>query len=135
VRNGWNRLSDYGYRDEEGYFWYVARSDDLIKTRSYRIDPNEVERVILDHPHVAEVAVIGLPDEMRGQRPVAFVVPGAREEPGEQLRRSILSSLRARLAEYKIPDEIIFLESLPRNSQGQLLRRVLRDHVRRGEGE
>lgn len=133
VRNGWNRLSDYGYRDQDGYYWYVARSDDLIKTRSYRIDPNEVEQAIAVHPHVREVAVIGLPDEMRGQRPVAYVVPGQREEPGEQLRRSILASLRDRLADYKIPDQILFVESLPRNAQGHLLRRALREQLRRQE--
>ena len=130
VRNGWNILSDYAYRDKDGYFWYVARSDDLIKTQSYRIDPNEVERIIGEHPNVADVAVIGLPDEMRGQRPVAYVVPSAREEPGEQLRRSILGSLRMRLAEYKIPNEVIFVDVLPRNSQGQLNRRALRERMR-----
>lgn len=130
VRNGWNLLNDYAYRDRDDYFWYVARSDDLIKTRSYRIDPVEVERVISEHPNVAEVAVIGLPDEMRGQRPVAYVVPSEREEPGEQLRRSILSSLRVRLAEYKIPSEVIFSEGLPRNTSGQVNRRALRERTR-----
>ncbi|MDQ4077166.1 MAG: GNAT family N-acetyltransferase [Chloroflexota bacterium] len=135
VHNGWNRLSDYAYVDSDGYYWYVARSDDLIKTRSYRIDPNEVERAIGEHPNVREVAVIGLPDDMRGQRPVAYVVPDEREEPGEQLRRSIMGILRDRLAEYKIPDEVIFVESLPRNAQGQLMRRVLRDQVRRQMAE
>ncbi len=135
VHNGWNRLNDYGYRDEDGHYWFVARTDDLIKTRSYRIDPNEVERAIRVHPHVQDVAVIGLPDEMSGQRPVAYVVPGQREEPGEQLRRSILSSLQTRLAEYKIPGEIVFVEELPRNAHGQLLRRMLREQLRRQGGE
>jgi 2-aminobenzoate-CoA ligase len=131
VRNGWNRLSDYGLVDEDGYYWFVSRSDDLIKTRGYRIDPSEVETALCEHPHVKESAVIGLHDEMRGQRPVAFVIPGEREEPSNVLAFSILESLPGRLADYKIPDEIIFVQELPRNPEGQLLRRVLRDQVRR----
>ncbi|MBA3531540.1 MAG: GNAT family N-acetyltransferase [Ardenticatenales bacterium] len=135
VRNGWNRLSDYSYMDPDGYYWFVARSDDLIKTRSYRIDPTEVEAAIQAHPRVSEVAVIGLPDEMRGQRPVAYIRPHEWEEAHSVLAQSILSSLRGRLAEYKMPDEVVFMkDALPRNAQGQLLRRVLRDQVRR-QGE
>jgi 2-aminobenzoate-CoA ligase len=130
VRNGWNRLADYGYVDADGFYWFVARSDDLIKTRSYRIDPQEVEQAIREHPHVQEVALIGVPDDMTGQRPVAYIVAGAREEPGEQLRRSILSSLQGRLANYKIPDEIVFLDTLPRTPQGRLSRRALRELIR-----
>jgi acyl-coenzyme A synthetase/AMP-(fatty) acid ligase len=66
---------DYAYKDDEGYFWYLSRSDDLIKTRSYRIDPNEVEAAICEYARIKEAAVIGLPDEMRGQRPLAYAVP------------------------------------------------------------
>lgn len=135
VHSGWNLLPDYCYADEEGYYWFVARSDDLIKTRSYRIDPNEVEAAIRDHPGVREVAVIGLPDAMRGQRPIAYVVPSDVEEAGPTLGRKIRESLGERLADYKIPDEVVFTDELPRNARGQLVRRVLREQVRRrGEG-
>lgn len=134
VRNGWNMPGDYAYMDNEGYFWFVARSDDLIKTRSYRIDPTEVEAAIREYPRVHSAAVIGLPDEMRGQRPVAYVVPHDAAEADPLMARSIIASLRGRLADYKIPDEVIFVDELPRNPHGHLMRRVLRDKVRR-QGE
>ncbi|MGH2544626.1 MAG: AMP-binding protein, partial [Ardenticatenaceae bacterium] len=135
VRGGWNRLADYGFVDADGYYWFVGRGDDLIKSRSYRIDPREVEQAIREHPHVRDVAIIGAPDEMAGQRPVAYVVPGEREEPGEPLRRSILASLQDRLAEYKIPDEIVFVDTLPRTPQGHISRRALREQLRQGMAE
>lgn len=131
VRNGWNMPGDYAYKDAEGYFWYVSRSDDLIKTRSYRIDPNEVEAAICEYPRIKEAAVIGLPDEMRGQRPVAYAVPFDPLEADELMARAIINSLKGRVADYKIPDEVIFVDDLPRNAQGQLLRRTLREKVRR----
>lgn len=130
VRNGWNVPGDFAYMDSDGYFWFVARSDDLIKTRSYRIDPTEVEAAIMEYPRVQDVAVIGLPDEMRGQRPVAYVVLHDQKEAEPMTARAIITSLRGRLGDYKLPDEVIFVETLPRNAQGQLLRRLLRDRVR-----
>ncbi|HEX8680861.1 MAG TPA: GNAT family N-acetyltransferase [Ardenticatenaceae bacterium] len=131
VQNGWNLLPDFCYADEEDYFWFVARSDDLIKTRSYRIDPNEVEAAIRDHASVREVAVIGLPDAMRGQRPVAYAVLNDPDEARPRLGREIIAALHDRLADYKIPDEVVFVDELPRNPQGDLMRRVLREQVRR----
>ena len=116
--------------DSDGYFWFVALSDDLIKTRSYRIAPTEVEAAIMEYPRVRDVAVIGLPDDMRGQRPVAYVVLHDQKEAEPMTARAILASLRGRLGDYKLPDEVLFVENLPRNAQGQLLRRLLRDRSR-----
>lgn len=135
VRHGWNDVGDYAYCDEDGYFWFVARHDDVIKRGGYRIDPAEVEAALREHPLVADAAVVGLPDPLEGQRVHAFLVPKPGVEADDRLAAEILESLHGRLASYKIPSAATFVETLPRSSSGQLLRRRLRERMRRKSWE
>ena len=121
--DGWNRVGDYVYVDEEGYFWFISREDDVIKSSAYRIGPEEIETTIATHPAVADVGVIGVPDELRGQIAKAFVVL----KPGQAVTaEEIIAHCRDQIAIYKLPREVVFVNELPRTPTGKLLRRVLR---------
>lgn len=132
--HGWNHVGDYGYYDDDGYFWHVARQDDTIKSGGHRIDPAEVEAGLREHPSVADAAVIGLPDKIKGQRLHAFLVPKPGVRADESLAEDVLDGLDGRLATYKIPNSVAFIEALPRNGSGQLLRRLLRERMRQDNG-
>lgn len=120
---GWNLAGDFVYVDEDGYFWFVSREDDIIKSSGYRIGPEEIEVTIATHPAVADVGVIGVPDEVRGQIAKAFVVL----KPGEALTPDdLLAFLKGKIATYKLPREIVIVNELPRTATGKLLRRVLK---------
>ncbi|MFB7330514.1 AMP-binding protein [Streptomyces adustus] len=123
VRDGWNITGDTYVRDPEGYFRYVARADDMIISAGYNIAGPEVEDALLRHPDVVEAAVVGRPDEARGQVVVAYAVlrEGARAD-AEALRAFV----REELAPYKCPREIVFLDALPRTATGKLQRFRLR---------
>ena len=129
VGQGWNVVGDYARVDEEGYFWFVAREDDLIKSSGYRIGPDEVETVIATHPAVADVGVIGVPDPIRGQNTKAFVVLREGSTPSSALEQEIIDHCRRELAVYKLPREVEFVDAVPRTVTGKLLRRVLRERV------
>ncbi len=120
---GWNRAGDFVYVDEEGYFWFVSREDDIIKSSGYRIGPEEIEVTLAAHPAVSEVGVIGVPDEVRGQIAKAFVVlkPDQTLSPEE-----LLAFCKGKIATYKLPREIVIVNELPRTPTGKLLRRVLK---------
>jgi 2-aminobenzoate-CoA ligase len=121
--DGWNRAGDYVYYDENGYFWFVSREDDVIKSSAYRIGPEEIEITLATHPAVADAGVIGVPDEVRGQIAKAFVVlkPGRSVTSGE-----LIEYCKDKIARYKLPREVVFVNELPRTPTGKLLRRVLR---------
>jgi len=120
---GWNLAGDFVYVDEDGYFWFVSREDDIIKSSGYRIGPEEIEVTIATHPAIADVGVIGVPDEVRGQIAKAFVVL----KPGETLTPDdLLGFLKGKIATYKLPREIVIVNELPRTATGKLLRRVLK---------
>jgi 2-aminobenzoate-CoA ligase len=123
TKSGWNRAGDFVYVDDDGYFWFVSREDDIIKSSAYRIGPEEIETELATHPAVLDVGVIGVPDEIRGQIAKAFVVvkPGASTSPEE-----LLEFCRGKIAIYKLPREIVIVSELPRTPTGKLLRRVLR---------
>jgi 2-aminobenzoate-CoA ligase len=121
--DGWNRAGDYVYVDEEGYFWFVSREDDVIKSSAYRIGPEEIEVTLNAHPAVAEAAVIGVPDEVRGQIAKAFVVL---KEGQTVSSEALIEFCRGKIATYKMPREIEVVAELPRTPTGKLLRRVLR---------
>ncbi|MGI5348262.1 AMP-binding protein [Streptomyces sp. CA-250714] len=127
VRDGWNLTGDTYVRDTEGYFRFVARADDMIISAGYNISGPEVEEVLLRHPDVCEVAVVGAPDEHRGQLVVAHVVPapGVPSDSGtaERLRRFA----KAELAPYKCPRRFVFTTALPRTPTGKLQRYRLRE--------
>jgi|GEM_PF-112695 len=126
IWNGWNRVGDYVYRDEDGYFWFVSREDDIIKSSGYRIGPEEVEMAIAGHPAVLDVGVIGVPHPVRGQDAKAFVVLKPGYEPTEALAQELMDFGRGKVAIYKLPRQIEFVKELPRTPTGKLLRRILR---------
>jgi 2-aminobenzoate-CoA ligase len=125
VQGGWNVTGDTYRADEQGYFWYVARSDDMIVSAGYNIAAPEVENALYAHPAVQECAVVGVPCEERGQRVKAFVVPAGRD-PDEALARELQDHVKAVIAPYKYPRDVEFVEALPKTATGKLQRFALR---------
>ena len=125
--DGWNVTGDTYRKDEDGYFWYLARSDDMIISSGYNIAAPEVENALLSHPAVQECAVIGATDAERGQIVKAFVVvsPGYDGEPG--LAGLLKDHVKATIAPYKYPREIAFVDALPKTATGKLQRYALRE--------
>lgn len=134
VWNGWNRVGDFVYRDEDGYFWFVSREDDIIKTSGYRVGPEEIEETIKQHPAVADVGVVGVPDPVRGQNAKAFVVLKPGYTPEQVRPEDIIEFCRGKIATYKLPREVEFVADLPRTPTGKLLRRLLRAQVEQPAG-
>ena len=126
-REGWYFTQDIAYVDADGYFWYVSRSDDLIKSRAYLISPKEVESALLEHPAVLEAAVVGIPDPQIGARVKAFVALRAGHAGSDVLAEEIRDYVREVIAPYKVPHQIEFMLELPKTPNGKILRRVLRD--------
>ena len=126
-QNGFYYTGDKAYMDEDGYFWFIGRDDDVIKSSGYRIGPFEVESALLEHPAVQESAVIGSPDVIRGLVVKAFIVlkPGYR--PSESLVKDIQRHVKRVTAPYKYPREIEFVESLPKTISGKIKRHELRE--------
>ncbi len=122
----WYLTGDLARRDENGYFWFVGRGDDVIKTSGHLVGPFEVESVLMEHPAVAEAGVVGLPDEVAGQRIKAFVLLAPGREPSEELRRELLGHARRRLGPTVAPRDIAFRSDLPHTSSGKIMRRLLR---------
>jgi acetyl-CoA synthetase len=122
----WHLTGDLGYRDEEGYYWFKARDDDVILTAGYRVGPGEVESAILEHPDVEQVGVVGVPDETRGEIIKAYVQPVAGTAGDDELRAEIRDLVRENLAKYEYPREIEFVEGLPTTTTGKIQRRKLR---------
>ena len=123
---GWYLSGDLAMRDADGYFWYHARTDDMIISSGYNIAAPEVEDALQRHPCVAECAVIGEPDDARGQIVKAFVVLKPDGEPGEAMARSLQDFVKQRIAPYKYPRAIAFVPSLPRTQTGKVQRYKLR---------
>jgi 2-aminobenzoate-CoA ligase len=126
VLDGWNLTGDAYRMDEDGYFWYQARTDDMIISAGYNIAGPEVEGVLLEHAAVAECGVVGLPDEERGQVVSAFIVLREGSEPGDALVKELQEWVKARIAPYKYPRRITFVDALPRTQTGKLQRFRLR---------
>jgi acetyl-CoA synthetase len=123
----WLKTGDLGVADEDGYLWFQARADDLINSAGYRIGPGEIEDCLLRHDAVAMVAVVGVPDELRGQVVKAYIEVAPGYEPGEPLADEIKQFVRTRLAAHEYPRQIEFIEALPMTSTGKIRRNVLRD--------
>ena len=123
----WHLTGDLGSRDEEGYCWFKSRDDDVIITSGYRVGPGEVENAILDHPDVAQVGVVGVPDETRGERIKAFVQPVEGVAGDDALREAIRDLVRDRLARYEYPRDVAFVDELPQTTTGKIQRRKLRE--------
>jgi len=123
---GWYIAGDQAYKDEDGYFWFLGRADDVIKTSGERLGPFEVESALIEHPAVAEAGVIGKPDELRGEIVKAFLVLRPGFQASEKLKDEITQFVKTRLAYYAYPREIEFVESLPKTRSGKIMRRVLK---------
>lgn len=126
----WFTTGDAAYRDDDGYFWFVGRADDVIISSGYRIGPFEVESTLLEHDAVAEVAVVGVPDEQRGERVKAFLVPVEGVSPGEDTADDVRAFVKERLAEHAYPRDIEFVDDLPKTSSGKIRRIELRERER-----
>lgn len=124
--DGWYLTGDLAMRDADGYYWFVGRADDLIKSSGHLIGPFEVESVLIEHPAVAEAAVIGVPDETAGEVVKAFVTLKAGFEASETLERELRGNARKRLGPAVAPREIVFRDRLPSTRSGKIMRRLLR---------
>ncbi|MBS2539205.1 AMP-binding protein [Catenulispora sp. NF23] len=127
VRDGWNYTGDTYIRDPDGYFWYQARSDDMIISSGYNIAGPEVENALLRHPSVLEAGVIGTPDPDRGQLVTAFVVLRPEAPAGQAAVKDLQEFVKARIAPYKYPRSVHIVDALPRTNTGKLQRFKLRD--------
>jgi acetyl-CoA synthetase len=123
---GWYRTGDLARRDADGWYWFLGRGDDVIKSAGHLIGPFEVERVLMEHDAVVEAGVIGVPDEMAGQRIKAFVVLARGAEPDPALTRELLGFARKRLGPAVAPKEIEVRDALPHTRSGKVMRRLLR---------
>ncbi len=125
-RSGWMTIGDLARRDPDGYFWFEGRVDDVIKSAGYRIGPFEVESAILNHASVAEAAVVGKPDALRGQIVKAYVVLKRGVTPYPGLETEIIEVVKSRLGRHQYPREVEFLDQLPKTETGKIQRFVLR---------
>ncbi|MGA8051930.1 MAG: acetate--CoA ligase [Burkholderiales bacterium] len=125
-RDGWYLTGDLAKRDADGYYWFVGRADDVIKSAGHLIGPFEVESVLMEHPAVAEAGVIGKPDPVVGEVVKAFVSLKKDFAPSESLNMELLGHARRRLGAAVAPKEIAFLDSLPRTRSGKIMRRLLK---------
>jgi len=123
---GFYLTGDLARRDADGYYWFVGRADDVIKTMGHLIGPFEVESALLEHPAVAEAAVIGKPDPVAGELVKAFVALKSGVTPDEALQRDLLGFARTRLGAVVAPKEIAFLPTIPRTRSGKIMRRLLK---------
>ena len=125
-QHGWYNTGDKAVKDEEGYFTFVGRGDDIIKASGYRIGPFEVESVIQEHPACAENAVVASPDPIRGEIVKAFIVLAPGYKPSDKLAQEIQDFVKLRTSPYKYPREIEFMDELPKTVSGKIKRAVLR---------
>jgi acetyl-CoA synthetase len=123
---GWYLSGDIVRRDADGYYWFVGRGDDLIKSAGHLIGPFEVETALREHPAIDDVAVIGKPDPVAGEVVKAFVQLAEGSQPGEEQRRALLGFARERLGAAVAPREFDFVDSVPHNRSGKVMRRLLK---------
>ncbi len=125
--DGYYYTGDIAWCDEDGYYWYVGRADDMIKSSGYRIGPFEVESSLMEHPSVLEVAVTAVPDEIRGQIVKATIVLAKGYEGSDELIKELQNHVKATTAPYKYPRIIEFVEELPKTSSGKIMRTKIRE--------
>jgi acetyl-CoA synthetase len=131
-RGPWCLLGDVAVKDEQGYFWFQGRDDDIISSAGYRIGPGEVEECLMKHPAVALAGVIGSPDPVRGEIVTAFIVPAAGYEPSPALAAEIQMFVKERLAAHEYPRKVRFVSSMPMTVTGKIRRKDLRELDRTG---
>ena len=118
---------DGARRDADGYFWLMGRVDDVINVSGHRLGTMEVESALVAHPKVAEAAVVGRPDEMKGQAIAAFVTLEGGSEPSEELKQELRQWVAKEIGALARPDDLRFAETLPKTRSGKIMRRLLRD--------
>ncbi|MBR6633500.1 MAG: AMP-binding protein, partial [Clostridia bacterium] len=123
--DGYYHTGDTAWRDEDGYFWYVGRVDDVIKSSGYRIGPFEIENVIMELPYVLECGVSAEPDEVRGQVVKASIVLVNGTEKTDELKKEIQEYVKQRTAPYKYPRVVVFRDELPKTTSGKIQRNKL----------
>jgi 2-aminobenzoate-CoA ligase len=126
VRDGWNITGDAFHADQDGFFWYHSRIDDMIVSSGYNISGAEIEEVLLEHPDIAECAVVGVPDPHRGQIAKAFIVLRNPDRQGEDLARALQDYVKNAIAPYKYPRAVEFVPELPKTESGKIQRSALR---------
>ena len=124
--DGLYHTGDTAWKDEDGYYWYVGRTDDVIKSSGYRIGPFEIESVLTEHPSVLECAVTGLPDPIRGNVVKATIVLKPGFEGSEELKKELQTYVKKETAPYKYPRVIEFVDSLPKTVNGKIRRTEIR---------
>jgi acyl-coenzyme A synthetase/AMP-(fatty) acid ligase len=129
-RGPWYYSGDVLARDEQGYYWFKGRNDDVIKASGYRISPFEVESCLVSHPAVLEAAAVESPDPVRGMVVKAFLVLRPGLEPAEALRVEIQEFAKKQMAGYKYPRKIEFVTALPKTTSGKIKRKELRQRER-----
>jgi acetyl-CoA synthetase len=125
-KGGWYITGDLAYKDKEGYFWFVGRADDVIKTSGERVGPFEVESSLIEYPGVVEAGVIGKPDPLRGEIIKAFVVLKPELRPSKALKAKLQAYVKTHLAGHAYPREIEFIDKLPKTRSGKIMRRLLK---------
>ena len=124
--DGYYHTGDTAWMDEDGYYWYVGRTDDLIKSSGYRIGPFEIESTLMELPYILECAVVGVPDPTRGQVVKAYIVLTRGKQPSEELKKEIQEYVKHQTAPYKYPRRIEFMPELPKTVSGKIRRSELR---------
>ena len=125
--DGIYHTGDTAWKDEDGYFWYVGRTDDIIKSSGYRIGPFEIESVLMEHPSVLECAITGVPDDLRGQIIKATVVLSKGYSPSEELKLELQNYVKNKTAPYKYPRILEFIDEMPKTISGKIRRKEIRD--------
>ena len=117
--------ADYAIKDHEGYFWLLGRADEVLNVAGHRLGTIEIEDAVVAHPAVSEAAVVGAPDPVKGEVPVAFVVLKAGYEPSEQLEKEIKDTVRKIVGPIAVPAKVLFVSKLPKTRSGKIMRRIL----------
>ena len=128
MHDGWYHTGDTAWVDEDGYFWYVGRNDDVIKSSGYRIGPFEIESVLLEHEAVRECAVTGVPDPVRGKAVKATIVLQDGIHGSEMLTKELQTWVKHKTAPYKYPRIIEYVEELPKTVNGKIRRVAIREN-------
>ncbi|UHQ96311.1 acyl-CoA synthetase [Natrinema halophilum] len=129
IKNGWFLTGDLGVQDEDGYFYFHSRKDDIIISSGYKIGPEEIEDTLASHDAVVDAGVVGVPDDERGHVPKAFIVLTDKTEPSTEVKSSLKSFVKDRLAKYEYPRDIEFVDELPMTASGKIKRAKLREHA------
>jgi acetyl-CoA synthetase len=124
---GWYLTGDGARRDKDGYFWIVGRLDDVLNVSGHRLGTAEVESALVSHPSVAEAAVVGRPDEIKGQAPVAFVTLKMGQHASEELVKALKNHVTKEIGAIARPDDIRFTAALPKTRSGKIMRRLLKE--------